>query len=100
MVFHQGLPGLSRPRLATVGYIASIVTFLSTTSLLGRSFRPRGTRVIFSTTSWPSTISPKMVCLPVSHVVGTTVMKNCEPFVDGITIDTFWMLFKMNEFHG
>lgn len=27
--------------------------------------------------------SPKMVCLPVSHAVAPTVMKNCEPFVPG-----------------
>ena len=36
-----------------------------------------------STTSLPSMTSPKMVCLPVSHGVGTVVMKNWEPFVPG-----------------
>src|SRR5215831_3025117 len=64
-------------------YARSMVTDCSTTSLLGRSWRPRGTVEILSTTSCPSTTSPKMVCLPVSQVVGATVMKNCEPFVFG-----------------
>jgi len=36
-----------------------------------------------STTSEPFVTSPKIVCLPVSHVVGATVMKNCEPSVPG-----------------
>ena len=64
-------------------YTLSITTLCTLTSLFGRSFRPRGTFTIFSTTSWPSTTSPKMVCLPVSHGVGATVMKNCEPLVFG-----------------
>jgi hypothetical protein len=29
----------------------------------------------------PSATSPKIVCLPCSQVVGTVVMKNCEPLV-------------------
>src|SRR5271154_6859386 len=64
-------------------YTVSIVTFFSTTSLFGLFWRFCGTRVIFSATSSPSTTSPKMVCLPVSQVVGTVVMKNCDPLVFG-----------------
>ena len=36
-----------------------------------------------SMTSAPSMTSPKIVCLPLSHGVGATVTKNCEPFVPG-----------------
>jgi len=61
----------------------SMATFLTTTSFAGRSWRLRGTAVIFFTTSCPSTTSPKIVCLPVSQSVGPTVMKNCEPLVFG-----------------
>src|SRR5437868_3618054 len=61
----------------------SIVTFFTTTSLFGLSWRLRGTFTTLSATSWPSTTSPKIVCFPVSHVVGASVMKNCEPFVLG-----------------
>src|SRR5580658_6162007 len=61
----------------------SIVTDFTTTSLFGLSWRLRGTLTILSATSWPSTTSPKIVCLPVSHVVGASVMKNCEPLVLG-----------------
>ena len=46
---------------------------------------PVGVVAIASTTSredWSAT-SPKMVCLPVSHGVAPTVMKNCEPLVPG-----------------
>lgn len=32
-----------------------------------------------SATSCPSTTSPKIECLPVSHLVGATVMKNWLP---------------------
>src|SRR5581483_10432798 len=66
-----------------VFYERSIVTDCTTMSLVGLSCRFRGRLVILSTTSCPSTTSPKMVCLPVSHVVGATVMKNCDPFVFG-----------------
>src|SRR5215469_17053967 len=61
----------------------SIVTDSSTTSLCGLSCVLRATLEILSTTSCPSTTSPKMVCLPVSHDVGATVMKNWQPLVLG-----------------
>ena len=41
----------------------------------------RALAAIASTTSMPSTTSPKLVCLPSSQGVGTWVMKNCEPLV-------------------
>ena len=44
---------------------------------------PVGTAASLSTTSrlGPSATSPKIVCLPLSHGVAPTVMKNCEPLV-------------------
>lgn len=35
------------------------------------------------TYSWPETTSPNTVCLPFRCGVGTVVMKNCEPLLDG-----------------
>src|SRR6202042_848062 len=61
----------------------SIESDSSTTSCAGRSLRLVCTWLIRSTTSLPSMTSPKMVCLPLRCGVGTTVMKNCEPFVPG-----------------
>src|SRR4051812_25950560 len=46
-----------------------IFTELTRTSLTGRSIAPRGTLEIFSTTSYPSTTSPKMLCLSSNHGV-------------------------------
>ena len=48
-----------------------------------RPTEPVGTAAIASTTSrlGPSATSPKIVCLPFSHGVAPTVMKNCEPLV-------------------
>src|SRR5262249_23667000 len=64
-------------------YARSITTDSITTSLFGRSWRLRGTEAILLATSCPSITSPKIVCLPVSHSVGATVIKNCEPLVLG-----------------
>src|SRR5215472_6405660 len=61
----------------------SMVTDCRTTSFLGRSCAPRAAVEILSTMSCPSMTSPKIVCFPVSHSVGATVMKNCEPLVFG-----------------
>ena len=52
-------------------------------AFFGLSCAPRGALLIFSAISCPSTTSPKIVCLPVSHSVFAVVMKNCEPFVFG-----------------
>ena len=59
------------------------VTDSIVTSSTGLSWLPVFIRLIRSTTSAPSMTSPKMVCFPLSHGVGTTVMKNCEPLVPG-----------------
>src|SRR5258708_1451533 len=55
----------------------------STISVLGLSCRLRGAAVTLSTKSWPSTTSPQMVWLPVSHRVGATPINNCDPSVLG-----------------
>ena len=60
-----------------------MVTDWSTTSVAGRSPGTVCTRLILSTTSAPPMTSPKIVCLPFSHGVGPTVIKNCEPLVPG-----------------
>ena len=51
----------------------------------GLSLGPVAVVEILSTTACDaaSFTSPKIVCLFVSHAVGTTVIKNCEPFVHG-----------------
>jgi hypothetical protein len=41
-----------------------MATRISFTGVLGLSLPSWGTREILSTTSWPETTSPKMVCLP------------------------------------
>src|SRR3954463_15074716 len=63
----------------------SIVTLSIVTSLAGRSRPSVFSPAILSTTARlsASATSPKMVCLPVSQVVGATVMKNCDPLVPG-----------------
>src|SRR5271165_2182448 len=61
----------------------SIVTDSSTTGFWGLFPGPLATFEILSAMAWPSTTSPKMVCLQVSHSVGATVMKNWQPFVLG-----------------
>jgi hypothetical protein len=53
------------------------------TGVFGRSFESRGNFEILSATSWPSIISPKMVCRLSSHGVAATVRKNWLPFVPG-----------------
>ena len=66
-------------------YSPETSTVSITMSDTGRSPGPVGAAAIASTTSredWSAT-SPKMVCLRLSHVVGATVMKNCEPLVPG-----------------
>src|SRR5690606_5708252 len=63
-----------------------ISTDSMTTSASGRSVRGLVcAEAMPSTTFWlaASVTSPKMVCLRVSHAVGATVMKNCEPLVPG-----------------
>ena len=60
-----------------------MVTDCSTTGVTGRSPGAVGTWVIALITSTPSMTSPKIVCLPFSHGVAATVMKNCEPLVPG-----------------
>ena len=49
-----------------------MTTDSSTTGLCGLSCELRGTLEILVTMSCPSTTSPKMVWLPVSHGVGAT----------------------------
>jgi hypothetical protein len=60
-----------------------MTTDSSTMSWAGRSRRSVWVWLMACTRSAPSVTSPKMVCLPVSQGVGTTVMKNCEPLVPG-----------------
>src|SRR3954470_24943494 len=63
----------------------SNVTLSIVTSSTGRSRPSVFSPAILSTTARlsASATSPKMVCLPVSHVVAATVMKNCDPLVPG-----------------
>src|SRR5579859_740464 len=61
----------------------SIFTWLMVTGGVGRSLRSLATTEILLATSWPSTTSPKMVCLLSSQVVGATVIKNWLPLVLG-----------------
>src|SRR5271165_3449843 len=61
----------------------SMRTLLIFTGVRGRSPESRGTLEILSATSWPSTISPKMVCLLSSQGVAATVIKNWLPLVFG-----------------
>src|SRR5215475_8019230 len=74
--------GSRLPRKST-HYTRSIFTDFTCTGFSGLFWRSAATLEILSAMLWPSTTSPKMVCLPVSHVVGATVMKNCEPLVFG-----------------
>src|SRR5690606_16520551 len=62
-----------------------MVTDSKTTSWVGRSLASVGTWEIATATSRlsSSATSPKMVCMPSSHGVGTVVMKNWDPFVFG-----------------
>src|SRR5699024_2981674 len=62
---------------------SSMVTRSITTGSRGRSRPSVSTAPILSTTALDSSsaTSPKTVCLPNSHGVGATVMKNCEPLV-------------------
>src|SRR5690606_37302411 len=76
-----GRPLISGPR--QLGRF-STVTVSITTSCSGRSVRGSVCVVaMLSTTRLPSSVltAPKMVCFPVSQVVGATVMKNWEPLV-------------------
>src|SRR6185369_17042086 len=59
-----------------------IVTFLMVTGSVGMLRAPVGTRAIFISRSsgWHC---PKMVCLPLSHGVAFSVMKDCDPLVPG-----------------
>ena len=91
---------MSLPRGFPVPSWRSISTDSSTTSCTGRSFRPVWTRLISSTTSVPSTTSPKMVCLPFSHGVGTAVMKNCEPLVPGPALAMASRYGRLNDRSG
>lgn len=61
------------------------MTLLITTGVTGTSCAPVGVVAILSTTACEaaSLTAPKIVCLRFNHVVGATVMKNCEPFVPG-----------------
>jgi hypothetical protein len=52
---------LETRNLKLSSYTLSIFTEFNTTSLFGLSWRLRGSLVILSATSWPSTTSPKMV---------------------------------------
>ena len=54
-------------------------------SVAGLSCPPVFAVAIASTTAWlaESFTSPKMLCLRFNHVVGATVIKNCEPLVPG-----------------
>src|SRR5712664_4932083 len=61
----------------------SMRTFFKVTGVRGRSLASRGSFEIFSATSWPTTTSPKIVCLLSSHGVAATVTKNWLPFVPG-----------------
>src|ERR1700738_3352724 len=69
----------------------SMRTFCNVTGVRGRSLASRGDLEILSATSWPSTTSPKMVCLLSSQRVAATAMKNWLPFVPGpeLAIDSF-----------
>src|SRR5690606_24666137 len=68
---HPDRPGLP-------GQTAAISTDCRTTSSTGRSPAPVRTAAISSTTflEASSATSPKIVCLPISHGVGSVVMKN------------------------
>src|SRR6266853_1938103 len=61
----------------------SIRTLFKVTGVRGRSLASRGVLEILSATSWPSTTSPKMVCLLSSQGVAATVRKNWLPLVPG-----------------
>src|SRR5467141_868329 len=61
----------------------SIFTLFKVIGVRGRSLESRGALEILSATSWPSTTSPKMVCLLSSQGVAATVIKNWLPFVPG-----------------
>src|SRR5699024_9475106 len=70
-------------RLSGWCHPSMISTDSMTMGSCGRSIAPVGAASIASTTFFESssTTSPKIVCLPLSHGVGTVEMKNCEPFV-------------------
>ena len=61
------------------------VTLLIVIGVTGLSCAPVFAFAIASTTPWlaASFTSPKIECLRFNHVVGATVIKNCEPFVPG-----------------
>lgn len=52
-------------------------------SSTGLSSAPVGTSPMRFTIAMPFLTRPKMVCLPSSHGVGASVMKNCDPLVLG-----------------
>src|SRR5258708_11165142 len=61
----------------------SITTDSRITALCGLFCAAHVTFEILLAISCPSITSPKIVCLPVSHCVGATVIKNWHPFVLG-----------------
>src|SRR5207302_7393731 len=77
----------------------SMRTFCMVTGVRGRSLESRGSLEILSATSWPSTTSPKIVCLLSSQGVAATVMKNWLPFVPGpeLAIESFPALECLRE---
>ena len=87
LLCHQAGPGLAG--FAGAAGVAGVAGTRRTvmrdilTGVVGLSSESRGTFDIASTMSCPVTTSPKMVCLPFSHGVGATVMKNCDPLVFG-----------------
>src|SRR5690606_15280652 len=75
--------GTGRGAHTARAYLRSIVTDWRTTGSSGLSIWSVATSEMATTTSLPSTTSPKIVCRPLSQSVVPTVMKNWDPLLFG-----------------